>query len=130
LEACDEGLLAGFLSQAKLNTGIVRDMAHAASIGLQSHWASCENRLSHADRWLTSALRIQAIDGIFVTRMQFPVMLSGHRLQFAGLDIVDKASDVDALRNERRIAQEGDVVAHGLFQVLEGEEGDVVCVSR
>src|SRR5258708_29892063 len=79
------------------------------------------------DKDLRRKLSTQLATEVF---LQFPVMLSGHGLQFAGLDIVDKASDVDVLGNERRIAQEGDVVAHGLFQVLEREEGDVVCVSR
>ncbi len=44
--------------------------------------------------------------------------------------IVDKAANGDTVRNERRYAQEGDIIAHGLLQILKWKESNVIGIRR
>gem|GEM_PF-3659160 len=51
-----------------------------------------------------------------------PVSGANDGMHPAGAHIVDCAADRDVLRNERRVAQEGNIVAHALFKIGEWQK--------
>jgi len=51
-----------------------------------------------------------------------PVSGANDGMHSAGAHIVDCAADRDVLRNERRVAQEGNIVAHALFKIGEWQK--------
>src|SRR6266436_2196454 len=56
---------------------------------------------------------------------QVAINSSGHRQKLTAFHIVDKAADVDALGNKRRIPEQVNIIAHRLLQVTEWQEVDV-----